>query len=55
MVNRAERRALTRLARPKRAVLNRLTAQLRRLPAAERQDVLEQLDPWDRSWLEDRL
>ena len=52
---RAERRALNRLSRPARSIVDPVVSKLRRLPLHERVKVVDALDPWQRDLLEDRL
>lgn len=54
-VNRAGRRALHRLARPPRGVIDREVARLLRLPPAYRAEVLRLLPTWQRAAVEQRL
>lgn len=54
-LNRADRRALNRLSRPPRGVLEPVVARLRRLPIRDRLQILDSLPAAQRIMLEDRL
>jgi hypothetical protein len=55
VANRAARRALTRMSRPQRHIIEALTRRLRRLPVRERVEVLDRLPAWQRAYFEEQL
>lgn len=55
MLSRSDRRALTRLSRPTRGVVDPIVAKLKRLPIRDRLAVLDSLPAAHRLILEERL
>lgn len=54
-LNRADRRALIRLSRPQRGVIDPIVARLKRLEIHDRVQVLDSLPAYQRIMIEDRL